>query len=773
MLRWHISPRDCADWFGKHRRLLAALVLLLMGLAIAGYVFDRSVPGGWVRERKVGEYDSDADLLEEVNEDFDLQRVDCFMVVDSDDLLTPANVAAVRRAAAAVERLVQVETVFWLDNVPTMNVFGLADPLLPPDDASPERFAAARRRVLQHPLVAGQLLSPDGNTLLLIVTFDWLHAHDDAQVSTEILETARDAAAEVTGADVRLRLTGDVPLYLAQRDAYDENRLKFQLIGYALVAIVAVLLFRGLAAVSIVGAAAGMGIFWGYGILLLVGHEINPLTSAILPVLLAMVGVSDGVHLMVHIRRTRAAGASPLEASQSAIEHVGVPCFLTSLTTAVGFGSLMLAESQFVRSFGSACAIGVIGTFIAVVVIIPLLSSTRLGHNIHRGHEHDIIGRGVRRMTWLVDWTIRRRWLVTGAGIVITFVFAGVALSLRPDSRLSLTLPDRSAAYQTLADCDREFGGIEFARVVVTWPDSLDDDAPEILAAVIDVEQRLADEPTLANPLSIRGVLQSFPGDSQRLDQRMSYLELMPQRLKEVFINDEARRALITVRIQDLGMAKYQPVFQRVQTDLDELQRRHPGFRFELTGDAVVRGRRLYQVVVDLARSLGAAAVIILIIMAIVYRSLRIGLIAIIPNTFPLAATAFLLVVTGDSLSISGVCAFTVCLGIAVDDTIHFLSRYRLEAQSGDHTEAIRRAFVGVGTALVITTLVMTAGFASVLLSDLPTQRIFAAMACVTIVAALIGDLIFLPAMLACFGKSPRARTRQPPTPESYFRPST
>jgi predicted RND superfamily exporter protein len=108
-----------------------------------------------------------------------------------------------------------------------------------------------------------------------------------------------------------------------------------------------------------------------------------------------------------------------------------------------------------------------------------------------------------------------------------------------------------------------------------------------------------------------------------------------------------------------------------------------------------------------------------------------------------------MLVMMGWPLNVASVCSFVVCLGIAVDDTIHFLTRYGYERAEGQSTPAaIRSAFVHVGTALILTTLILVAGFSTVLTSDLAIQRSFAAMACSTILAALVGDLIFLPAML-------------------------
>ena len=111
--------------------------------------------------------------------------------------------------------------------------------------------------------------------------------------------------------------------------------------------------------------------------------------------------------------------------------------------------------------------------------------------------------------------------------------------------------------------------------------------------------------------------------------------------------------------------------------------------------------------------------------------------------------------ITGQSLEIVTVCAFTVCLGIAVDDTIHFLTRYQEEKEkSDDELMAIQRAFTGVGTALILTTIILVSGFCTVLFSDSRDHFIFASMGIITLSAALFADMVFLPAMLARFAKS-------------------
>ena len=157
---------------------------------------------------------------------------------------------------------------------------------------------------------------------------------------------------------------------------------------------------------------------------------------------------------------------------------------------------------------------------------------------------------------------------------------------------------------------------------------------------------------------------------------------------------------------------------------------------------------------IDLATSLGTASIVIWLILTIVYRSIRIGLISIVPNMFPLVATGAILYFTGQYLEIVTVCVFTICLGIAVDDTIHFLTRYQDEAATADsHAAAIQQAFSGVGTALVMTTIVLVTGILTAVFGDARDARLFGVMGAVTLASALFSDIVFLPALLSRFVK--------------------
>lgn len=696
-----------------------------------------------------------AELPKKTPPDFTLPKPDAFLVVEVDELFRATTIVALRRMVDEVAKLEVVADLVWIESVPIFNRFGIPRPILPQHDAADEAFKKAEVGVLQHPLIRGQLVSDDAKTLLMPIQLDWINVESDTQCTELVLATAR-SAIEACGQDgIRVRLTGPVPLFVETNKALSRNHIKFQFIGYSLAFVITVFLFRGLMPVFIVGCVPAVGIFWTTGLLKLFGESTNLLTDVIMPVLIAMVGLTDGVHLMMHIRHCRAAGVDRVAAAADAIRVIGLACGLTSVTTAIGFGSLMLADAAFIQSFGRACMIGVTISFVAVVTVIPLLTATRLGKNIHRGHEHDLVGRNLNSSLWLLDLTVARPRMMSYIAILLTVGLSIPALSLRPDNKIKNALPSDSEIYDAMVHCDEAMGGIDFAYIIMRWPQHATNG--EIYDFVEAVEKLVDSEPLLRYPLSIRNLLETFPGEGLSNEARMSFLDFLPPDLQSMLIVEERRQTLMTVRMADTGLAKYRPAFERLEREFEEVSHRHKGFSAHFAGATYYRARELYKVVSGLAKSLGAAAGIIFVVLTIAYRSIRIGLISIVPNMFPLVVTATVLRLTGGSLDFASACAFTVCLGIAVDDTIHFLTRFRQEQlKTPDQLEAVRTSFIGVGTALVTTTVILIVGFSTALTSNLPDHRMFAAMACATIGSALFGDLLFLPAMLIYF--RPRRR---------------
>ncbi len=748
-------------WIVNRPTVSVGLLLLLTAIAIVGYRSPKLFDGVFGAEAHDSNALQDREIFEappDVQE-VSIQAADAILVAESDSFFTPSGAKAMRAVVEALESLPHIEQVVWLDNVPVINIFGLPEPLLPRDSSSANLFAAAKKKSLAHPLARGQFLSADARTMLLMINFDFLMIENDQDCQGLIDETATQAAEKFDDVDIDFIVTGRVPFFLTAMDSHESNRLKYQIIGYSMIAIMSIILFRGFVAVLIVALAPALGVFWTLGIIRFFDFQDSPFNDVVLPILISLVGFTDGVHLIVQIRRNRAAGMPAFDAAKLGIRKVGLACALTSLTTAIGFGSLSLAHHELVREFGWSCVIGVTLTFFAVITVIPLACASWLGTRVHVGHDRGLIDKNLNRISSIIDVVLSRTKTLSVMGIVTTAALICISLTLTPDERQGNAVPESSDASIAIRKLDKAMGGLEHSNVEIYWKPEIKSDDPRILQVVREIDNFFANEELIGHPMSICNLLDALPGEGAD-DDRMSMLELLPPPLKRAFFTPEYRTAQVTFRVQDLGIASYGPVFKRLQDRLDKLTKEYPGFEFSLSGSAIWRWEHLYQIVIDLATSLGTASFIIFLVLSLAYKSLKIGLISIIPNLFPLAVAGTYLVLSGQNLEIVMVCAFTCCLGIAVDDTIHFLTRYLEERKKEPNEElAIRNAFTGVGTALIMTTIVLVAGFMTVQFSDSREHRIFASLGAITVGAALFGDLIFLPAILARFNRRDKKST--------------
>lgn len=767
-------------------RLCLALLILLTGLAIGGYLdpdwpgklksrwFPNSADAGIASGESSATENSSAGSNPNAPRRFGRRggfgnsqgRSEAVLVVKSPSIFTPEGSKAFREVVERVDALDVVASVRSLDQAPPLNIFGLSEPILPRGNATQQRFDVAKKKAIAHPLVVGQMLSEDAQTALIEIQYDWLYIQDNAQCTEPILAAAKQVASEHPGVPMEFHVTGNVPLRMVLMKNNRNNEIRYQVIGYSMILLMAAILFRGLSIVLVVAAAPVLGVFWTLGFLRYFDLQENPFSFVILPVLLSLVGFTDGVHIMIHIRKCMREGMVPKDACKRTLELVGLACFLTSLTTAIGMGSLAWANHQIVREFGWSCVLGVTATWISVMLVIPLISMTPWSRRLSRGSERDLLQHAIGRFEPTLRWIMDRKRSISYFAILLTVGLGGLALALRPDDRKSSAFPTGSDAQQSLAHLDQAMNGLDVCMINVKWdPQKLSSE--QVAMALDQAETVLKSEPLIGHPLSLVTLLNALPGEGSVLD-KLSMAELLPPPLRQRLFDQDQSTATMTYRCKDLGTATYQSTFERIDQSLQSIARENPGLTMEMQGEAIWRWRNLYTIVTDLTASLGSAALIIFAVLAVAYRSLRLGLIAIIPNVLPLLASAAYMVITKQPLEVVSVCCFTICLGIAVDDTIHFISRYLEEFKhGGSHASVIQRSFREVGTGMMMTTIVLVAGFSSVVTSDTRDHRVFGALGVITLVTALLCDMFLLPALLAYFDK-PRKLTMEPVSNQTH-----
>ena len=750
-------------WWADRPALQLAVLLLATAISIVGYrdptlitnFFTASEPAAEAEEKPSNPVAQiEPDQPPPNVQPFRVGGGDVTIVATSDDFFTPQSLTAIRAAVDALQALPQVTRILWIESIPGLNLFGLPESPLPRSDGSERQMELGRQRTLDNPLAVGQLISQDGKTLLLHLNLDWFFINSDEGCTSDLRKTAEAAAAAVQGSDLGFQVTGQVPLRLMMRQNHVRDAWRYQLIGYCIMIVSALILFRGLSAVVIVAVAPALGVFWTMCTLRFFDLQENPFSDVIVPILVSLVGLTDAVHMMVEIRAQRAAGHDVREASRRGVAKVGMACVLTSVTTAVAFASLYWAHHYIVREFGLCCVVGVFCTLLSVLTVVPLGCRSPLGKRLHVGLGKSLVDGQIKRIGPVVAWVLSNDRKMAWIAIAATVVLMAVCMQLTPDQRRYGLLGDSGEAAQGLRHLDQSLGGLEFANVEIRWEESVADG--QLLQVLEEVGQALADEPLIGHPLGVRELLAALPGEGDP-EERMTLLELLPPQLKRAFYTPERRLAHVQFRVQDIGIAKYGPVFERLEEALAEIAAAHPNFQLSLEGGAIWRWKHIYRIVTDLAASLGTASVIIWLMLTVVYRSVRIGLISIVPNVFPLVATGATLLFAGQYLEIVTVCVFTICIGIAVDDTIHFLTRYVGERDKlYDHRLTIERAFTGVGSALLMTTIVLVAGMMTAVTADARDARLFGTMGALTLTTALFADIVFLPALLSRFAKGER-----------------
>lgn len=727
----NLLARICVD-----RREVGWLLVVLLSippvLGVAGWRIAQPLPSGWVPPEVVEE-------LREAEDQFQAGG-SVVLVLECDDFFRPDRVAALHSAVGRLRELPCVRYLAWMGDVQEISLFGRRTDLLPrtPFAASVD-WSSVRTQLSEHPLVAGNLISKSGTTVLLVM---------DAVSRTNTPEIRQVAVESLAPTGIRVRVTGTMALYDVHDRALQEDHVRIQLLAYCLVGFLQLVIFRRPIAILIACAGPGVGVAWTMGWLQLIGQAENELAKIILPVMVIMIGFTDGVHLIVRLRQLRAAGGLPADAVRQAVRQTGPACFLTSVTTAIGFGSLMMSQSDMIAGFGCASAIGVVVTFLAVILVSPLLAMSSVGQKMHVSEHRDPLARLMGRMTGVVRFSSRFARSVTICGIVITGLSLLAAAQLVPDDRVSDRVPQDCEPWRAMHHCDLQVGGIRSVRLSIAWPEQAQ--RRQIWEVIQRGEQLLAQQTAFRSPMSIRtamSVVKRPPGKEVTL-----FVSRLPDSLKRRFYREDIRTALVTARMQDTGFAGSEPVFARVERQLEQLRAEYPEYRFEFYSDVMVEGRVVSQMIREMMDSLAVAAVIIFAVLALGFGSLRVGLISIIPNLMPLAVSGAIRLWLGDSVGVAGACSFAICLGIAVDDTIHYLWHFRHERQRGATApQANQATFVTVGSALLMTTVVMTAGLGTVLTSRLPPHVNFAAMAVTTLAVALPADLLFLPALLTLF----------------------
>jgi predicted RND superfamily exporter protein len=332
----------------------------------------------------------------------------------------------------------------------------------------------------------------------------------------------------------------------------------------------------------------------------------------------------------------------------------------------------------------------------------------------------------------------------------LSVVFGVLAWHVRADYSFLENLTNSSEAYRTMRVAEKQFGGAPILQVLVQWPENERLSSEATFDVLAEVHRAIENSAVAKSPVSIHSLLASLGGEREQT-ARFDQLKYVPaDRLRSV-VNEDQRLALVSAYAPDAGAASLRKPLDELSAELQAVQQRHPGFHVHVTGFAILATYRTTPMIMNLLTGLSLELIVIGAVISLVLRSLKLGAISLPSNVFPLLATAAALVIFGWPLQYASVLAFNICLGIAVDDTVHFLSRFQRElAATGDRQLAVRNSFRAVGPVMVTQTVLMISGFGAGLFCTIPTIRAFSACSCTALLLALASEMLIMPALLIC-----------------------
>jgi predicted RND superfamily exporter protein len=522
-------------------------------------------------------------------------------------------------------------------------------------------------------------------------------------------------------------------------------------IGIVLTAVLAVAL-RTWWSVAVPLASIAVGVAWLVGLLALRGEPLNALT-ALVPPLVTALGLSYSVHVVAEVAQEPQEPGEPARARVArALRRVALPVTITGLTTMVGFASLALSPLPAVRELGGLALAGVFLTLVASLSFTPAVLVV-LGGTVRP--RPAVEGLGFERVAERVArFDVRHRRAIL-AGAAVLFVLAAVGASrLRvgtaPLERFAPDAPVR-ADFEAV---NRHLDGANPLTLVVEAPEEGAFEEPSHLRALEDLQRWLEAQPDV-------GVSTSLADDVRQLHRGFTGADELPPSRRFVsqllflaggegldrFVDGSRRLAAVHARARVVDSESVGALVARIEERLAALP---APLRGSVTGTPVVLNGALDDVLRGQIWSVAGALVLIYGVLAALFLSLRIGALALIPNALPVVVFFGTLGALGWRLEPAASLVAPMVLGIAVDDTIHYLTRFVRDARaSGDERRAARSALEVVGRPVTVTSLALCAAFLVLLGSELRSQAQLGAMAAFALGFAWLTDMLLTPALAA------------------------
>jgi predicted RND superfamily exporter protein len=646
-------------------------------------------------------------------------------------------------------------------------------PLLTHPPTSQAGVDSVRRRIAALPFYKGFIFSDDGQAHLMAITFDQKTLNDKNRIAV-VGRIKNEMLAFGARQGVRVHLSG-MPYIRTEYTATVVREMGlFMVLAVVVTALVLAAFFRSFAAVGFALLVVLAGVVWALGLTVLFGYKIQILLGLV-PPLIVIIGIPNTIFLLNKYHEEYARHGHQRRALEVAVEKIGQTTFLANLTTAIGFGVFAFTGSQMLVEFGQVASVSVLLTYAIALVVIPSLFSY-LPPPAEK-HVQRLEGRRLMAILGFIERLVRtRRVAIYGFIAVLVLVSAYGASRIRAVGFVVDDLPRDSPIYDDLKFFERHFHG------VVPFEVSIDAQRPgrvlsvPVLTKIRRLEKEFATHPEFTEPLSIVRALkflyQAYRGgdpkyyvlpgiaELSKMQQFQTSLGRGVSKRYAGFLDSTQRFTRVSFQMADLGTVRTTQLVNELQPKLDtifnydtETGRMLTGadrYEARITGNGVVFTKGNEYLQSNLVESTILAIVLISILMWALFLDPRMIAIATVPSLIPLLITAGIMGFGGIALKPSTILIFSIAFGISSDGSIYFLTRYKDELRNRGKTvaEAVSSTILNTGVSMFYTAIILFAGFFIFTASEFRGTKALGVLVSVTLLIAMISNLVLLPAFL-------------------------
>jgi predicted RND superfamily exporter protein len=620
--------------------------------------------------------------------------------------------------------------------------------------------------IVEQRLFSSQLVNQGNGATIILVTISTEVVNSPRRLTVmEDIQRAAEQFTDVTG--LNLHYAG-LPYVRAVMTHKVQAELKlFLLLSVLVTAIILFYFFRSFRVVIISLAVIGVMIVWSLGTVVVLGYKITLLTGLIPPIIV-VIGIPNCIYLLNKYHQEYRKTDNQLQALANIIQRIGFVTLITNFTTAVGFLVLTTTGISILKEFGLVAGLNIFATFVVSIILIPALFSyfppPSPRHLNHLDRKN--LGWVLNNLDYLVH---RHRYRVIAGALILTALSAIGAWQVKAKSYMVDDIPEQSQVKTDLYFFEENFGGVMPLELVIDTGRPRGVMNLRTLRTLDSLQNYLATQPEISVPISVVNFLkaskQAFYGGNSQFYELPSNRErsfLIPylrnkselSGLQDSFLDSAGQQLRLSMKVQDLGSVETAKLLQeRVIPHTDSLLAADSLLSARYTGTTVMFLKGNNYLIDNLRSSLVIAIVVIAFIMALLFRNIRMILISVLPNLVPLLFTAGLMGYLGIALKPSTALIFSIAFGIAVDDSIHFLAKYRMELvrENFFSAKAVSTSIRETGSSMIYTSIVLFFGFIIFAFSDFGGTVALGILTSSTLLVAMLTNLILLPALLLVF----------------------